>query len=392
MKILRFLRNLVLGLLALIIALFALTAIVAQPDTAFRMFYYNFSDIDDYKIFPSRVLHASGKPFHFKTSDDPWRVPVTYHGIPFDQFLEENGTTAFVVVKDDTIIYERYFGEYSKSTLIQAFSMSKSLFSMLIGRAVDDGYFTVDQPVTDFAPELAANGFSRVTIENLLQMASGSNYRQTGFDEFSSFSLHPRFEYSPRLEKEITTTLKVIDKPGSEFIYKSGDTALLSLVLTRALKDKTITEYMQETLWSSLGMEYDGFYTVDHPGADGLEKVWCCLAATARDFAKFGQLMLNDGNWNGTQIISRAWVEKSTHTDPNDTRRANPMFDEVSISGYQYQWWLAAKDGAYLGVGHLGQYLYVNPTRSVVIVRLGRQGDDTSFWLDVFAYLAENIR
>lgn len=375
----------------LFVLLFLITSLAARPDTAFRMFYYNTTDIDDYKIFPSRTLHAGAKKYPFKIETDSSRVPSSYQDIPLDVFLEDNGTVAFIVLKDDALLYERYFGEYGASIPIQAFSMSKSLFSILVGRAVDDGYLSVDQRVTDFVPELAPRGFDRVTIEHLLQMASGSNYRQTGFNELSPFSLHPRFEYSPRLENEIITALEVIHEPGTEFIYKSGDTALLSLVLTRALKDKTITDYMQDALWSPLGMEFDGYYTIDHAGADALEKTWCCLAATARDFAKFGLLMLNNGNWNGTQIISSDWIRKSTRMDSADTRRADSMMFEAGVLGYQYQWWLAAEDGAYFGAGHLGQYLYVNPARRIVIVRLGRKGDDAGLWLGLFAYLSQNI-
>lgn len=390
MKTFKIIRNFLIGVLSFFVFLFAFIAATAAPDTAFRMFYYNTTDIEDFKIFPYRVLRASEKPSELKT-DNGLFIPETYQGFPLDTFLESNGTLSFLILKGDTILYERYFGGYSVSDAIQAFSMSKSLFSILVGQAVDDGYFRVDQRVTDFVPELAGHGFERVTIEHLLQMASGSNYRQTGFNELNPLSLHPRFEYSPRLEKEITTTLKVIDEPGTQFIYKSGDTALLSLILKRVLKDKTITDYMEEMVWLPLGMEYDGFYTIDHSGADALEKVWCCLAATGRDFARFGLLMLNNGKWNGAQILSSDWVWKSTQVNPGETRHPSTMMFEGGIKSYQYYWWLGANDNAYFGAGHLGQYLYVNPRRNVIIIRLGREGDNTTLWLDLFTYLSQNI-
>lgn len=385
-------RNIVLACLAIFGLLFLALALVAGFDAAFRIVYYNDTDIDDYRIFPARALHASDKPFHFEKSDDPSRVPATYDGTPLDDFLAARRTAAFLIIKDDAILYERYFEGYSESTPIQAFSMSKSILSMLVGRAVDDGYLTVNQPVTDFVPELAAHGFDRVTIEDLLQMASGSNYRQGGFYDFNPFSLHPRFEYSPRLEREIVTRLEVVDEPGSQFIYKSGDTALLSLVLKRALETKSITDYMQETMWTPLGMEYDGFYTLDHDGADALEKTWCCLAATARDFAKFGRLMLNNGNWDGAQIISSEWVEKSTQADPADIRGFGDFTAIPGFGGYQYQWWLAPQDDAFFGDGKLGQLLYVNPQENVIIVRLGRVGSEPVSWLMVFESLAKAVR
>jgi CubicO group peptidase (beta-lactamase class C family) len=222
MKVLKLTRNIMFGFLTLFVSLFLVLALVVGPDTAFRIVYYNDTDIDDYRIFPARTLHASDEPFHFTEDGDSSPDPAEYHGMPFVQFLEAQRTAAFLIVKDETILYERYFGGYDESTPIQAFSMSKSILSILVGRAVYEGYFTVDQPVTDFVPELATDGFDRVSIEDLLQMSSGSNYRQGGFYDINPFSLHPRFEYSPRLEKEITTKLKVVDEPGSEFIYKSG--------------------------------------------------------------------------------------------------------------------------------------------------------------------------
>ena len=392
MKTLKIIRNILLGFLAIFVLLFLALAIVAGPDTAFRIVYYNDTDIDDYKIFPARTLRAGGQPFHFKANAESFRIPATYEGMPLDEFLQTQRTAAFLIIKDERILYERYFEGYSESTPIQAFSMSKSLLSILVGRAVDDDYFTLDQPVTDFVPELAPHGFDRVSIEHLLQMASGSNYRQGGFYDYNPFSLHPRFEYSPHLEREITIRLKVIDEPGSEFIYKSGDTALLSLILARALKTQSITDYMQETMWTPLGMEYDGFYTIDHEGADGLEKTWCCLAATARDFAKFGRLMLNNGNWNGIQIVSSDWVEKSTQSDPADIRDFGDFGLIPGFRGYQYQWWLVEEDGAYFGDGKLGQFLYVNPAKKIIIVRLGRVSEDAIDWLGLFKSLADEIK
>ena len=150
--------------------------------------------------------------------------------------------------------------------------------------------------------------------------------------------------------------------------------------------------YMQETMWTALGMEYDGFYTIDHEGADGLEKTWCCLAATARDFAKFGRLMLNNGNWDGTQIVSSEWVQKSTHVAPADLRDFGAFGSIPGFRGYQYQWWLAAGGDAFFGDGKLGQILYVRPNERIVIVRLGPGGDEPMNWLDVFHSLARDTK
>jgi CubicO group peptidase (beta-lactamase class C family) len=356
----------------------------ASPDTVFRIIRYNASDIDDYKIFPSRPLQASQNPFHFNVDSDKTRVPqlitVGEKDTPLDTLLQSNDTTAFLIIKNDAIVFEGYYNGGSQSSPSLSFSMAKSYLSILIGCAIDDGYIqSVDQPVTDFVPELAADGFERVSIKHLLQMTSGMDYTEND----NPFGIHPRFYYTTHLESEILK-LKLRGEPGQQYTYKSGENALLGLILTRALRTKTITEYMQERLWEPLGMEYNGAWSIDHEG-DGLEKTWCCLSAAARDFAKFGRLYLNNGNWNEEQIVSRSWVEQSTKIDTS----------EGSAWNYQYQWWLVSKDSnAYMAIGHLEQYLFINPAKQLIIVRLGKSSGnlDREDWISILTFLSEEVK
>lgn len=358
---------------------------VDSPETVYRIIRYNISGIDDNEIFPSRPLQASQSPFQFMESAGDSGVPqfITVEDkgdFSLDALLQANDTTAFLIIKDDTILFERYYNSGAQSSPSLSFSMAKSFLSILIGCALDDGYIrSVDQPVTDFVPELAANGFDRVTIKNLLQMTSGMDYVESD----NPFGIHPRFYYTTHLEDEILK-LRLKEEPGQEFIYKTGDNALLGLVLTRALGTKMITDYTQERLWGPLGMEYDGEWSIDQEG-DGLEKTWCCLAATARDFAKLGRLYLNFGNWNGKQIVSRSWVEQSTKIDTS----------EGSAWNYQYQWWLASQDsGDFYAQGHLGQWMYVNPGKRLIIVRLGKRMGrlDSQEWIAILTYLVSHVR
>ena len=355
----------------------------ATPETVFRIIRYNTSGIEDYQIFPSRSLQASKTPFYF--SENPAKVfnyaSITVGNdkdIPLDTLLQANDTTAFIIIKSDNILYENYYNGGVQSAPSLAFSMTKSMLSILIGCAIEDGYIqSVNQPVTDYVPELSLSGFDYVTIRHLLQMTSGMDYVEND----NPFGVHPRFYYTTNLEKEILK-LKAPNMSGQKFKYKSGENALLGLILTRALKTKTITTYMQERLWEPLGMEYNGQWSIDHEG-DGLEKTWCCLSATARDFAKFGRLYLNGGDWNGAQIISKSWVEQSTRLDT----------EEGSAWNYQYQWWLPSKNSnAYMAIGHLGQYLYIHPEKQVIIVRLGKSEGTLSRenWLELLKFLSEN--
>jgi len=294
--------------------------------------------------------------------------------------LPETNTVAFLIIKEDVILMERYYQEYDESRRSLAFSMSKSFLSILIGAAVDDGLIeSVSQPVTDYVPELIAAGYDRVSIRHLLQMTSGMDYVEV---EGQDTSLHNRLYYTTRLEHELLR-LDLAQEPGQGFSYKSGENALLGLILSRAIAPKTITAYTQERLWEPLGMEYDGAWNLD--SENGLEKTWCCLSATARDYAKLGRLYLHGGDWNGEQIIPADWVEQSTMVDTG----------EGSVWNYQYQWWLVSETGGdFTTMGHLGQFVYVNPAENVIIVRLGtsRGGLDWDEWLAVLAALAEGTQ
>lgn len=171
--------------------------------------------------------------------------------------------------------------------------------------------------------------------------------------------------------------LKLKGTPGETFEYVSGNTQLLGLILERALKNKTVTQYFQEKLWTPLEMEYDASWSIDKK-KQGTEKTFCCINARARDFAKIGRLYLNKGKWNGKQIVSEKWVEESTKVDTRDG----------SVSFYQYQWWLPSTTGDFMAEGILGQYIYVNPSKNMVIVRMGKNNGRVN-WSDLFKLLVK---
>ncbi len=357
----------------------------AGPLTVYRTVVYNYSGIDDYRIFPQRRLTAAARPFRFRdgSSDGNVPLPVRFgrrHDVLLSELLPVTDTTAFLVVKNDLIVFERYYNGYDRATPSLSFSMAKSFLSILVGCAMADGYLkSVDQPVTELVPELQAKGFASVTLKHLLQMTSGIDYAENDFP----FGRHVRFYYTDRLEQEIVN-LRLRERPGGQFVYKSSDAFLLTLALKRALGRKSIIAYMQERLWTPLGMEYDGAWSLDH-APDGLEKTGCCLAVTARDVAKFGRLYLNKGLWDGQRIVPEAWVTASTRSDTS----------AGSAWNYQHLWWLVAQDRPdFMANGHLGQFLYINPAAGVIIVRLGKSmgGLSQQEWTQVFLSLSDGIQ
>lgn len=353
--------------------LMVITTILLTSCQLGRFVFYNFADIKDHKKFQSRPLTAATSPFNFQITNKG-KFPKELNNIPFDKYLEDNKTVAFLIIKNDTIQYEKYFKGYDKESIVPSFSMAKSVTSILIGCAIDEGLIkSVDEPITSYIPELKKNGLDKVTIKHLLQMTSGIKFNESYVNPFGDAA---SFYYGLNLRKEIGK-MKLKTEPGKKFEYVSANTQLLGLVLERSLKDKTITSYLQEKIWTPLEMEYDASWSIDRK-KNGLEKTFCCLNARARDFAKIGRLYKNKGDWNGKQIVSQKWVEESTKLDTS----------EGSANFYQYQWWLPTPNEDFMAEGILGQFVYVNPKKDLIIVRLGKNEGKADWWT-IFTSLAK---
>ncbi|WP_052593952.1 serine hydrolase [Aureispira sp. CCB-QB1] len=349
--------------------LFILLLITLDSCTLGRFVFYNFADIQDHKKFPKRVLEKPTTSFSFEKRPNKEGAKID----SLEAMLAKNKTVAFMVIKNDTIIYENYFNKYEEASIVPSFSMAKSVLSILIGCAVDDGLIqSIEEPMTNYVPELKQNGFEKVTIKHLLQMTSGLNFNEGYFNPFGHVAT---FYYGLNLRKNMSKlTLK--QSPGKSMEYVSGNTQLLGWVLERALKGQSITNYLQEKIWNPLGMEYDASWSIDKK-KNGMEKTFCCLNARARDFAKIGRLYLNEGNWQGQQIVSKNWVHQSTRYD----------FSDGAARDYQYQWWIPSRYGDFMAQGILGQYIYVNPQKNLIIVRLGKNYGKVN-WTDFFMSIA----
>lgn len=345
-----------------------------------RFFIYNFADINDHKKFPSRTLQASTNPFQFLNATKGFIPPVltTKAGeeLTIDKLNEDHNSVAFLIIRNDSLLFEHYYDGYSRERLVPSFSVAKSFTSALIGCAINDGLIkSVNEPITNYIPELKENGFDKVTIRHVLLMTSGLKFNESYFNPFGDAAT---FYYGRKLRKSISK-MQLEAEPGTEYEYQSGNTQLLGLILERALKTKTITQYLQEKIWTPLQMETPASWSIDKK-KDGLEKTFCCINATAIDFAKFGRLYLNKGNWNGQQLVPQAWVEESTKLDTS----------EGSVPYYQYQWWLARPGEDFFAEGILGQFIYVYPKKNLIIVRLGSSYGNVN-WRRIFVKLSEQL-
>lgn len=389
-RVIRFL-GVVLGVFLLAMAAWIA---IAGPVTIFRILRYGDTDIDDFSHYPGRELRASESAFHFDVSESELTISapaLTEFEVVgnLDKILEDNDSIAFLVLKGDTILYERYYQGHSSSSISQIFSISKSLTSALIGMAISDGILqSADQAVTDYIPELIPAGFRAVSFRDLLTMTSGSSYLEND----NPFRGHVILNFTPELENKILD-FSMERKPGDLFRYKSGDNALLGLALSRALGQETITAYTQRRIWEPLGMQDQGVWTIDHQG-DGLEKTWCCLAASARDLAKFGRLYLGDGSWNGRQLLAVDWVRESTSVAQIPGELWPSDYLEAGWRNYGFQWWLASQErGDFFALGKDGQFLYLNPEADLTIVRLGWSSGDlySSQWIKLFQVIADEL-
>lgn len=275
--------------------------------------------------------------------------------------------------------------------------MAKSFTSALVGIAIDEGYIhSVSDPITDYLPELASRDsrFEMITIRDLLLMSSGLEYKELRFLLLNGDD--PLTTYYPDQRAIALENTKIIDRPGEYFLYNKYLPQLLGMILERST-GVPVTEYLQEKIWTPLGMEFDGSWSIDSEASD-FEKMETGVNARAIDFAKFGQLFLNEGSWNGKQVISEAWVAESTqpYFPANNASYYPDWFSGLPEDGYYaYMWWgIAIEPGIYdfLAEGDKGQFIYVSPRKSLVIVRNGITfGVPSETWLALFHEFANEL-
>jgi CubicO group peptidase (beta-lactamase class C family) len=353
----KFIKFLIISLLTIIIV-FSAYAVVTGKTYLFKAVYYNFAGIDDYKIFTNNQV-ATAAP-------QPWLVSSQLNKISppgaLDNLLQRIKTVGLVVIRNDSLLYEKYWDGYSDSSLSNSFSMAKSITSLLIGTAIKEGKIkSVNEKVSTYLPEFSQGMAAHLTIKNLLTMSSGSNWDEA---YANPFSVTTESYYGSDLHKT-ATGVKIVKEPGTYHSYKSGDTELLGLILEK-VTGKSLSSYAAEKLWQPLGAEHPALWSTDHK--EGNEKAFCCFNSNARDFARIGQMMLDSGRWKGNAIIDPAYYSQSI--SPCNI----PDEKNVACDYYGYQWWIATHyPGVFYARGILGQYIIVIPSKKMVIVRLGHK-------------------
>ncbi|MFT5818850.1 MAG: CubicO group peptidase (beta-lactamase class C family) [Crocinitomix sp.] len=314
--------------------------------------------IYDLDVFENRAVEI-GKP-------QPWveHPQLGSFAISAEQreTVESLNPSSLLVAWGDTLIYEEYWGEHDQNQISNSFSMAKSIVSLLIGVALDEGKIkSLDEPVANYLPEFDDEK-KDITIRHILTMSSGLSWTESYVSPFCDVAEL----YYDTDDRDLALNRRTIEEdPGLTFKYKSGDTQVLMYILMAAT-GTSVSDYASEKLWIPMGAESEAMWSlVDDEKSS--EKAFCCFYSTSRDFIRLGKLVNNDGNWNGRQLVSAAYVNEFSSLAPlkEPNGKAN--------SRYAFQYWV------YTGMpyevtyfrGMSGQYIISIPEKDLVIVRTG---------------------
>lgn len=378
-----------------------------------RFVKWNFVNQDDYKKFDNITIKKGTTPFNFfeHTINSSINLPKTIKThkneiLTFDKAVSEDKTIALLIIKNDSILYEKYFYDFDKNSVQASFSMSKSFLSSLIAIAIDEGKIkTVNDSITKYLPNLDKEKFGRITIEHLLDMRSGILSKK---DFLNPFGQIVKMYYGKNLRKYMND-IEIKQAPGLEYEYSNVNSQLLAIILENVTK-KSVAENLEANLWKPLGMENDALWSVDSK-KNNMVKAFCCMSATARDYAKIGRLYLNKGKWKNKQIIPENWVNKTTtftntkndfrysyhwkHAITYEVTNKDTKYPDLYVDGGYFIDHNNNKNNfiihpypAFFAVGILGQFTYVYPEKNIIIVRLGKQ-DKLINWEELFKEIVE---
>lgn len=317
-------------------------------------------------LFTTRTVARSGQVSELRRSDRALDFSYEFEGETYtpEEFLDRTYTNAMLVIKDGRVVYENYLNHSGPQTRFIGWSMTKSLVSLLIGCALEEGRIkSLDDDITSYLPELKNGGYAGVTIRQVLQMRSGVDYEENY--DFAKPGIAARNHILALVKNvarfvEPAKDIRRLHPPGAVFQYKTLDTAVLGLLIERVSEGGTLASYMSQRLWEPLGTESDGFFIMDGPPGSGREFSGAGFNAVLRDFGRIGLMMLNQGRFNGRQIVPADWVGEST----------TPVGDEQQLLDYGYQWWTVSGTSAYSAMGLQGQFIFVDPATATVVVKL----------------------
>lgn len=383
------------SLLGVSLALIMISCILYSPEYIFRCIKNGESKVTDYQIFPGRIIGKSTKPYHYETqpdvSFDNLNVTFTVMGKPAAEplaaMLESRGTTSLIVVHGDIVVYEKYLNGYGRDSVETSFSSVKSLDSLMIGMAIEDGFIkSEEQSVADFIPEFKGTDYEKVTIKNLLMMRSNIKYEEGN----AWFGDDAKTYYVPDL-RDLALNHMSIDKDyKGQFHYNNYHPLLLGIILERST-GMHVADYFQKKIWDKAGAESEASWSLDSEKS-GFEKMESGLNFKSIDYAKIGSMLLHRGKWNGQTVIGTQWLDRSlVAPEPLAQSDIDSPFLKGKSVGYQYMWYSIdnAKGGKdFFSAGKYGQYIYVSPENDTVVVRTGLSEGGLDWWPETLRDIA----
>ncbi len=323
----------------------------------------NFSNMDD--LFKTVPMSRGDGPVSPLPPGEPIALPEGA-----EDWIADRAVTALVVLSEGEIVYEDYFLGTGPEDRRISWSVAKSWLSALLGIVIDEGAIeSMDDPVTKYVPELAGTAYDGATIRNVANMASGVEFDEDYLDFWSDINRMGRVIALGGSLDDFTLDLEDSRaEPGEEWYYVSMDTHVLGMVI-RAATGERIPPLLEEKIVQPLGLEADPYYLSD---GDGNAFVLGGLNMPTRDYARFGQMIAQDGMWQGQQIVPADWIDRATEASA-------PPGDSPADTGYGFQWWLPenAQEGEVFAIGVYGQYIWIDRARNVVIAMNSANRDFT---------------
>lgn len=350
-----------------------------------RLIRWNIPDVYDYQKFPSVTIENSNNPYLIPKRIDKElfsKLEFEREGEAINDFtklLALTKTNALIVIQNDTIIYENYLNGRNRESLCKTFSVSKSILSILIGIAIDEGHIkSINDPLKKYINDFRNEELGEITIKQCLNQTTGIKYN----NKMSFFSDKAKFYYPTNVRKLIKG-IELENEPGTNWSTDEYSILLLGVVLENATGE-SISNFLEQRIWKKIGMEYPATFSVDSK-EHKFEHVADGLNATAIDFAKIGMLLLKKGQWNNKQIIPEEWLSESVSL--NESSKT----DRYGLS-FKYLWWIKRENGDFHAAGHFGQYIFVSPRSNMVIVRFGERKGGVSWWYDIFPKIVDELK
>jgi CubicO group peptidase (beta-lactamase class C family) len=367
--VLKLIRRIVIVLLVIYLALFGLTRVIRYPEpiAAIKLGLAPASKTPD--LLPSHVIKAGVKVSDWKlgTAETPGMVIYRDKTVSFQQFLDTTHTNAFLIIRNGKITYEYYKDSKYATTRLPSYSIGKTMTSLVVGQLIDQGKISESDTFIKYFPEYKTGGtFDKITIQQLLDMQSGIGVSDNYPSGPSGWGVAIAQMYaSTDIPWFLMHNRKMDFAPGTQSIYRSVDPELIGMVIKK-VTGQSVSDYFSTHIWQKIGAEHDATWNVDHVG--GIEKTFCCFNAAARDYARVGQLVLNNGIVPATkqQVISTSWMQRIT----------------TPVTRLDYGWGYGAYTwhpypGVSLMMGLHGQFVYMDIPHKTLIVKLSDEPTKT---------------